>query len=270
MAQLIISQSSLQLLSPFLPIVTEDSDKSGFFNFTSNADTFTSAIDTNFSLNMQAGDDLVNLNGIGNDNIYTGSGRDTVYAGAGSDTVDGGSNTDYLYGEAGYDILHGGGDSDFLYGGTSGDDLYGDAGNDTLYGESGRDFLAGGKGTDRMTGGDDADTFWFDDGDMLFGHGDIINDFSRSEGDKIDLRAIDANTTLTGDQAFTLVDGPSSQVGTMWMSQGSSGQWFVTFNTEPDTDPAFEGEMSLIIYTDYVGGAANMGFEKPIASDFMF
>ena len=99
MPQLTLSPATLQLLSPIIPLVTADSDKSGFFNFTSSADTFTSSLNTSFALNMQAGDDTVNLNGRGDDSIFTGSGNDTVYAGRGADNVEGGSGTDRLYGE---------------------------------------------------------------------------------------------------------------------------------------------------------------------------
>ncbi len=267
MPQLTLSPATLQLLSPIIPLVTEDSDKSGFFNFTSSADTFTSSLNTSFALNMQAGDDTVNLNGRGDDSIFTGSGNDTVYAGRGADNVEGGSGTDRLYGEEGYDVLLGGGDADLLYGGADGDDLFGNSGNDSLYGEAGRDFLAGGQGTDWLTGGGDADTFWFDDGNLFLGHGDIITDFSHADGDKIDLRAIDANTALAGDQAFRLVSGPTSELGTMWLTQSDGDTWWVSFNTTADADLAHETDFNLIITTAYVPGS---GFPAPVASDFLF
>jgi Ca2+-binding RTX toxin-like protein len=58
-----------------------------------------------------------------------------------------------------------------------------------------------------LTGGGGADLFKFvSTGD--FGTGglrDLITDFSRTQGDRIDLSAIDTNGVLEGDQAFLFV-----------------------------------------------------------------
>jgi Ca2+-binding RTX toxin-like protein len=61
--------------------------------------------------------------------------------------------------------------------------------------------VAGGAGTDTLTGGAGADRF-------LWGwasRGDVITDFAQDQGDRIDLRAIDANTTRAGNQAFDFI-----------------------------------------------------------------
>ena len=64
-----------------------------------------------------------------------------------------------------------------------------------------------GQGEFQLTGGADADTFVFTAvGDSVVGAGaDRITDFARSQGDKIDLSAIDANTAIAGNQAFTFI-----------------------------------------------------------------
>ena len=81
--------------------------------------------------------------------------------------------------------------------------------NNTLSGCGGDDRLIGNQGADTMSGGSGADTFvfasvahTFDPRTML--RDDII-DFSHAEGDRIDVSAIDANSLLAGDQAFSFI-----------------------------------------------------------------
>jgi Ca2+-binding RTX toxin-like protein len=81
-------------------------------------------------------------------------------------------------------------------------------GKDTGDGGKGIDLLIGGLGKDIMIGGGGADTFQFVDlldSKKAKSKADIIEDFSRKQGDKIDITLIDANTTLDGDQDFTFI-----------------------------------------------------------------
>ena len=66
-------------------------------------------------------------------------------------------------------------------------------GNDTLIGGAGNDVLIGGPGADTLTGGAGADRFTFSVGDLSADPAktDTITDFSRSDGDKIDLTGFD-------------------------------------------------------------------------------
>ena len=81
--------------------------------------------------------------------------------------------------------------------------LRGDAGDDTLTGGAGNDRITGGGGEDTLTGGDGADIFVFaSTGERTEVASDEITDFQHSV-DKIDLSAIDADTTQSGNQAFT-------------------------------------------------------------------
>ncbi|MCM2474093.1 protease [Rhizobium sp. CG5] len=103
-------------------------------------------------------------------------------------------------------IFYAGAGNDQLYGGLGGDTLYGEAGTDSLYGEAGNDTLIGGLNADRLYGGAGADTFVFATVTASTAAArDMIYDFSASESDLIDLVAIDANSRVASDQAFTWI-----------------------------------------------------------------
>ncbi|WP_368199057.1 type I secretion C-terminal target domain-containing protein [Aeromonas sp. R7-4] len=118
--------------------------------------------------------------GDGNDILFGQGGDDFLYGGAGNDILFGGSGNDTLYGESGSDVLSGGSGNDTLYGGT---------GNDVLSGGLGNDILVGGLGDDILKGDAGADAFTWLKGDTEAGKvaKDYIVDFSKSEGDKLDL-----------------------------------------------------------------------------------
>ena len=84
--------------------------------------------------------------------------------------------------------------------------LSGRNGHDDLRGGNGNDILIGGAGIDNLTGGSGADTFLFQSpgqSDMLAR--DRIHDFNQAENDKINLSGIDADTTISGNQAFSFI-----------------------------------------------------------------
>lgn len=123
-------------------------------------------------------------------------GDDIIFGFRGTDTLN--SDGTSVFGSSGDDILIGGQHNDILYGG---------AGNDQLFGGNGGDTLIGGAGDDILWGGEGADTFkWMldDQGSVDAPAVDRIMDFSKTEGDKIDLK------DLLGDDAellFTEVGG---------------------------------------------------------------
>ena len=93
-------------------------------------------------------------------------------------------------------------------GGKGNDTLIGSNGNNILKGGAGNDRIEGGLGADKLYGGSGADTFVFKsvkDSTISLSGRDTIHDFSRSQKDKIDLSAIDANTRIGGDQAFDFI-----------------------------------------------------------------
>ena len=77
---------------------------------------------------------------------------------------------------------------------------------DKLNGLVGNDTFIGGLGADKLTGGLGADVFKYNSvADSTPKSHDVITDFKRAQGDKIDLSAIDANTSLMGNQEFTFI-----------------------------------------------------------------
>ncbi len=89
--------------------------------------------------------------------------------------------------------------NDTLLGGNGNDILFGQGGDDILNGGNGNDILIGGKGNDILTGGAGADTFAWKAGDTNSGGFDVIKDFNKGEGDRIDLRDL-----LQGEDTDTL------------------------------------------------------------------
>lgn len=180
--------------------------------------------------NALAGDDTVLHNG-GNDHGTGGPGRDQIYGGPGNDIVKGGADDDYLVmGDEGDDNVYGdrGNDGDLTFVVTA-YAVNGGIGNDNVFGGDGNDVVRGGQGDDRVFGDDDPngpqlspvatgnDAIFGDLGnDQLWGQGgadtfhfgiesagavDSINDWTPSQGDRINLTALDAqpgNALATG------------------------------------------------------------------------
>ncbi len=132
------------------------------------------------------------------------------------ENVSGSDFADFLTGDSGANVLNGYGGNDRLYGqdgadvlrGLDGNDLVsGGAGDDGVHGGNGNDILWGGAGVDLLKGNAGADRFQFrlTSESGLGPLRDTIGDFSRAEGDRVDLAAIDANTAASGNQAFTFI-----------------------------------------------------------------
>ena len=87
------------------------------------------------------------------------------------------------------------------------DVLSGMGGDDILNGGRGRDTLTGGAGMDLLWGGRGADRFVFAEGDTgtTLKTADRIMDFSQAEGDRIDLRQIDADAATRRNDGFTFI-----------------------------------------------------------------
>ncbi|HET6941602.1 MAG TPA: M10 family metallopeptidase [Sphingomicrobium sp.] len=169
----------------------------------------------------------------GDDTLSGGGGNDTLYGGTGNDTyrVDQrddrvieavGEGTDVIRATVSFAIVAGSEVEELrvydtssttvvnLYGNEFGQKLVGNegsnllsglGGNDRLYGLGGNDQLDGGTGNNILTGGAGVDRFLFSN----VGTHDTIIDFTT--GEKIDLRGMDANAGLAGDQAFSWIGG---------------------------------------------------------------
>lgn len=97
----------------------------------------------------------------------------------------------------GFENVIGGRGADRLSGNDEDNRIVGGAGRDTLQGDMGRDTLVGSGGADRFVFTD------LEESDI--DAPDLITDFRRGQGDRIDLRALDANDGLDGDQAFAFI-----------------------------------------------------------------
>lgn len=231
------------------------------------------------TLNGAGGNDTIN-GGLGNDSILGGEGNDSISGNEGADVIGGDAGNDRLFGDDGADTLYGSHGTDQLYGGTGddtlngnvGDDLLmGDAGNDTLLGSFDNDQLNGGQGNDSLDGGDGidlliggtgrdtmigrggADTFRFDDGEFggaTTATADVIMDFTRAQGDRINLQLVDAIAGGT-DNAFTFI-GTAAFTGAAGQLRYEliGGNTYVMGTTNADTTADFmirlNGNLALI------------------------
>lgn len=129
----------------------------------------------------------------GNDAILGGEGGDTAYGGDGVDCIDGENGADNLFGGAGADVVNGGDGNDTLNGDGGDDYMFGDAGNDKMLGGAGEDTMDGGAGNDQYTGGGGADVFVFQalDGNSFFSGNDVVNAFSASQNDQLNMKNLD-------------------------------------------------------------------------------
>lgn len=233
----------------------------------------------------------------GDDVLDGGGGGDRLLGGAGDDLLIGGSGTDYLDGEDGTDTASYAGSAasvtiDLGKGSASGGDaegsvvtsvsgatatkgdilvsienVTGSAFNDKLTGSAvanvldggaGQDTLNGGAGQDTLIGGAGADRFVFSlTTDTPFLKGDTIQDFSRAQKDAIDLSAIDANTGVAGDQAFTFIGSSvySHHAGELRYADRGGGHTTLAGDVNGDGVSDFHIEIfgvKMLVATDFV------------------
>lgn len=176
---------------------------------------YSDALDGNGSANTLEG-------GSGNDTLAGGAGADKLLGGAGIDTVSyanasaavtakllyASTNTGDALGDtySSVENIIGSIYADKLYGSDGANSITGGSGNDGLVGNGGNDVLFGGQGADHLYGSVGADTFVFKAANESIGSAyDTIFDFLTSEQDRIDLSAIDANISASGNQAFSFL-----------------------------------------------------------------
>lgn len=162
------------------------------------------------------------VGGIGNDTYVVDNARDRVVenGGAGTDLVRASvSHTLSAYVEnltlTGIGAINGAGNelANRITGNNAANTLSGNLGNDFLAGLAGNDRLVGGRGADQLQGGIGKDTFVFThllDSTLVASGQDTILDFGY--GDRMDLSALDANTRLSGNNAFHFI-GKSAFTG---------------------------------------------------------
>jgi Ca2+-binding RTX toxin-like protein len=200
-----------------------------------------------------AGNDVLK-GGAGIDKMFGGAGDDAYFVDSYSDAVveNAGEGTDSVFASTSFKLGanvekltlqgsadlwgYGNAENNTLTGNTGANKLYGLAGNDTLSAGAGADWLEGGAGQDKLSGGADNDSFVFRDGDfagLTTSTCDEIKDFAT--GDKIRLNLVDANTGLTGDQAFAFIGTSAfSNIAGELRYEQISGNTYVEGDTNGD------------------------------------
>ena len=205
----------------------------------------------------------------GNDTLFGLGGNDTLIGGAGADQLEGDNGLDTADYSASaqavsvnllFDTAAGGdaqGDTfdtiegitgskfaDQILGDGSANVLRGGAGNDHLFGLAGNDVLFGGKGVDTLEGDNGQDAFVFTRTDESAADreigSDLIADFHQSQGDRINLSAIDADPSDAADDAFVFL--------------GQSGELF----DAPGQLSFISSETSTIVLANTVGGSDSL------------
>jgi Ca2+-binding RTX toxin-like protein len=190
------------------------------------------------------------------DNLIGSQFNDTLIGDANANRLDGGAGADILDGGPGNDTVGYSGSAaavsvDLTTGIATGGDAQGDTlleienlvgsrFNDTLRGNDGSNVIDGGSGADKLTGGAGADTFvWHSTADTgtTPATADTVTDFNLAEGDKLDLSAIDANATATGQQHFSFIGtaGFTAAGQINWFTDGHDT--FIEMNTNADDAP---------------------------------
>jgi Ca2+-binding RTX toxin-like protein len=217
-----------------------------------------------------SGADLL-IGDLANNRLDGAAGDDTLDGGAGSDTLIGGANGPFgdtvtyaataaavtvnlattvsqRTGGSGNDLLIG---LEHLVGSSFNDTLTGDGQSNRIAGGAGNDVIRGGLGSDTLSGGAGNDRFVYgtpaEAGLGLPEIGSVgrdrIIDFQL--GDRIDLALIDANPTLTGNQAFSFIGlAPFSALGQVRFLLSSHGSVVLEGNCLATLDPDFQLEIA--------------------------
>ena len=228
---------------------------------------------SNNALDGGAGNDTL-ISGYGTDTMTGGDGDDTFYvfatgdlvkenANGGIDTVD--SLVSYTLSANVENLtlmfsasINGTGNTfaNTITGNAGANVLAGAAGKDTLSGGDGNDTLIGGAGKDQLTGGAGDDHFTFsakaDSGPAIAGR-DVITDFAH--GDLVDVSAIDANTHVAGDQAFTFVTSFSHAAGQLDWTQTAPSAFLIQGDTNGDGAADFSIQVNGALQFTAIAGS---------------
>jgi Ca2+-binding RTX toxin-like protein len=148
----------------------------------------------------------------------------------------GSGQSDRIYGNAAANLITGAAGNDSLYGNAGNDRLLGGDGSDSLFGGAGNDIIDGGAGRDKLKGDAGADVFVFSSvAESSKATPDSIQDIV-SGVDFVDLRGIDANTGVAGDQAFVFGLGPS----------GAAALWFAAGRLYGDVNGDGTADLSIV------------------------
>ena len=250
------------------------------------ADYTTRAGNTIYKWNPATGESFVD--GVGQGATFHGKILETIWDGGGKDTFDfsnyktnvvcdlqpsgwstpssaqianlgGSGNPHFARGSIATALLFNGNPASLIEnatGGSGNDKIFGNIANNTFHGNGGNDTLEGFAGADTLYGGKGHDKFVFealaDSTVKGFGR-DTIKDFSHA--DDIVLKAIDANTHMRGNQAFTFHSNFTHHAGEIQYDRQSANSFLVTLDVNGDAkaDAAFivKGATDLL-KTDFI------------------
>jgi Ca2+-binding RTX toxin-like protein len=195
--------------------------------------------------------------GLGDDTYYVDDAGDTTIeaAGQGSDIVRTAltwtlaDNIEILIQEGSADINGTGNASANSINANGGNNILdGLAGDDVIKGLGGNDILIGGTGADILVGGAGSDTFVVRQESVIQSHLggtleiDTVNDLVAAQGDKLDLSAIDADSSTGADDAFHLVGAFTHQAGEMTLVFGGG---ITTLQLDVDGDGIADYRMKI-------------------------
>ncbi|MEH2614336.1 Ig-like domain-containing protein [Bradyrhizobium sp. AZCC 1693] len=146
--------------------------------------------------------------GNGGNDVITGNGNTQIQYASATGGVSVNLATGIATGDAsvGTDTITGGVNN--VFGSNFNDTIIGSSGNESLNGGSGNDTLAGGGGGDSLNGGAGADTFVYATG----GGSDFVSDFTRGQGDRIDVTGVSGIFSLADIQAHASQQGSNTLI----------------------------------------------------------
>ncbi|MFT4953929.1 MAG: Ca2+-binding RTX toxin-like protein [Brevundimonas sp.] len=210
-----------------------------------------------------------NINAVGNDlnNVLIGNnGANILKAGLGADRMEGrGGNDTYIVDDRDDVVVEvaGGGvdtvqsfvsfdartahiENIQLLGSTNINAVSNDLDN-IIVGNNGDNIIIGNGGVDYMTGGSGSDTFKYNlQSDSNYSDYDRIMDLG--SGDFIDLRNIDANSNVAGNQVFDLVDELTGEAGQVALNWNESAG-FTVLSADIDGDGV--ADMRIVLYGNH-------------------
>jgi hypothetical protein len=125
--------------------------------------------------------------------------------------------------------------------------LFAGSADDVLHGGAGNDLIYGGLGADTLTGGGGNDVFRYQGATESTTNGrDGIQDFSL--GDLIDLSRVDADSTHSGQQHFTWINGAfTGHAGELHATQDSPQGPIWTISGDTDGDGQADFQISVVV-----------------------
>ncbi|NKD85250.1 hypothetical protein HEQ63_03500 [Haematospirillum jordaniae] len=158
-------------------------------------------------------------------------------------SVIGGSSQDLIRGD----------DRDNTFKGMDGSDiLVGNGGDDVLDGGRDNDYLVPGPGADVLTGGAGRDMFWFHR--LSDAKGDLITDFNRSEGDRIQFSFDDSVSYAASQPGYVQdperpmplpLNGTTPAPNTLWYMPSENGRDVVLYGDSDGDISTHEVEINL-------------------------